>query len=189
MDLGAMGHIRDKMEADLQLRGFSRATQDSYLRCARRFVAHYMRSPTQLGEQEIRDFLLHLVNHQKVRPATHRMYVASLKFLYVTTLERPEQVARIPWPKVPKTLPEVLSGQEVSRLLEAVESIRHRAIVMTTYAAGLGIQEVCSLRVSDIDSQRMLLHIRHAKRGKDRYVMLSQPLLVVLRQYYKLIRP
>jgi len=148
-----------------------------------------MRSPTEMGEPQLRDYLLHLVNEKKVSPATHHMYVASLKFLYKTTLDRPEEVAKIPWPKVPRTLPDILSGEEVDCLLHSVHSVKHRAILMSAYGAGLRISEACCLKRSDIDSKRMLLHIRHAKNSKDRYVTLSERLLPFLRYYWKVTRP
>ena len=93
-----MGKLREKMQADLELKGFAPTTQREYLLRARHFAAHYRRSPTQMGEKEIREYLLYLVNDRHVHPATHRMYVAALKFLYATTLGRQEEVARIPWP-------------------------------------------------------------------------------------------
>jgi site-specific recombinase XerD len=182
-----MGQIAQKMKADLELHGFAATTQKEYLQRARNFVAHYGRAPTKLGEVEIREFLLHLVNEKHAGPATHHMYVAAIKFLYTKTLARPEEVARIPWPKRPQKLPDVLSGEEVERLLEAIRSIKHRAILMTAYGAGLRISEACSLQTGDIDS--MLIHVREGKRSKDRYVMLSERLLDLLRIYWKAARP
>ncbi|MFQ5473388.1 MAG: tyrosine-type recombinase/integrase, partial [Dehalococcoidia bacterium] len=184
-----MGQLHQKMQADLELRGFATTTQTEYLRRARHFAAHYMRSPVEMGEQEIRDYLLYLVNEKRVRPATHRMYVAALKFLYTVTLGRPDSVVNIPWPKVPRPLPDILSGEEIERLLAAVRGIKHRAILMTAYGAGLRISEACTLEIGDVDSQRMLIHIRYAKGAKDRYVMLSERLLVSLRHYCRRARP
>ena len=179
----------EKMLADMKLKGFARSTQEEYLLRARHFAAHYMRSPAEMGEPEIRDYLIHLVNEKKASPASHHMYVASLKFLYATTLNRPEEVAKIPWPKKPRTLPDILSGEEVDCLLHSVHSVKHRAILMSAYGAGLRVSEVCCLKHSDIDSKRMLLHIRHAKNSKDRYVTLSERLLSFLRYYWKTTRP
>ena len=157
----------EKMLADMKLKGFARSTQEEYLLRARHFAAHYMRSPAEMGEPEIRDYLIHLVNEKKASPASHHMYVASLKFLYATTLNRPEEVAKIPWPKKPRTLPDILSGEEVDCLRHSVHSVKHRAILMSAYGAGLRVSEVCCLKHSDIDSKRMLLHIRHAKNSKE----------------------
>jgi integrase/recombinase XerD len=184
-----MGAIRDKMKADLELRRYAETTKKEYLRRAQNFVAHYRRPPTELGQSEIRKFLLHLVQEKKVGAATHHMYVAAIKFLYVTTLGRPHVVASIPWPKRPQTLPDVLTGAEVEHLFKQIKSIKHRTILMTAYGAGLRISEACSLKTADIDSQRMLIHVRGGKRAKDRYVMLSERLLVMLRAYWKAVRP
>jgi site-specific recombinase XerD len=184
-----MGRIRERMEADLELKGFARTTRKEYLLRVRHFVAHFGRSPDELGEKDVRQFLLHLVRDRGVRATTHRMYVAALRFLLVVTLQRPEVVAAIPWPKVPRTLPEILSGGEVERLLAAVRSLKHRALLMTAYGAGLRISEACTLEVGDIDSKRMFIHVREGKRGKDRYVMLSPKLLDALRLHWRRSRP
>jgi len=184
-----MGHIREKMKADLELRGFATSTQQAYLQYAHNFVAHHRRSPTEMGEQEIRDFLLHLVTEKRAGRATHHMYVAAIKFLYTTTLGRPQEVANISWPKRSQKLPDVLTGEEVERLFRAVQSVKHRAILMTAYGAGLRISEACSLQINDIDSHRMLIHVRDGKGSKDRYVMLSERLLGVLRAYCKCVHP
>jgi integrase/recombinase XerD len=184
-----MGQIRERMEADLKLKGFSPTTSKEYLLRARHFVAYYRRSPEELGEGEVRQFLLHLVEERGVRAATHRMYVAALRFLFVVTLKRPEVVASIPWPKVPRPLPDILSGKEVEKLLSTVRSIKHRALLMTAYGAGLRISEACTLEVGDIDSKRMMIHVREGKRGKDRYVMLSQKLLDTLRLHWRRLHP
>ena len=184
-----MGQIREKMIADLELRGYREKTKNEYLGCASNFVAHYMISPIRLGEEEIRNFLLHLKKVQDAGPATMKMYVAGIKFLFTHTLCRPEEVVRIPWPKVPRPLPDILSGTEIIKLLKAVESSKHRTVVMTAYGAGMRIGEACSLKIDDIDSKRMVIHIRDGKRGRDRYVMLSRRLLECLRQYFKIHRP
>jgi integrase/recombinase XerD len=184
-----MGAIREKMKADLDLRRFAETTKKEYLRRAQNFVAHYRRPPTELGPAEIHAFFTHLVQEKKVGTATHHMYVAAIKFLYATTLGRPQVVARIPWPKKPKTLPDVLTGGEVEHLFRQIKSIKHRTILMTAYGAGLRISEACSLQTADIDSERMLIHVRGGKGAKDRYVMLSGRLLVALRTYWKAIRP
>ena len=184
-----MGHLRDRMHADLTLRRYSKSTINEYVRCAKAFAAFCRVSPRELGEEEIRRFLLHLVEEKKARPATHKMYVAALKFLYGATLGRPEVAVRIPWPKVPRSLPDILSLDEVQRLLGAIASVMHRVILMAIYGAGLRISEACSLEVGDIDSARGVIHVREGKRGRDRYVMLSPRLLAALRTYWKQARP
>jgi site-specific recombinase XerD len=184
-----MGKLHDRMKEDLLLKAYSPHTQSAYLRCARHFASHYMRSPEEMGEQEIRGFLLHLVRDRKASPATLGMYVNAIKFLYNITLKRPEEVKGISHPKRPKTLPVILSPEEVLRVFAAIRSVKYKAIIAAAYAAGLRISEVCSLSVSDIDSQRMRIHIRSGKGKKDRYVMLGESLLVLLRQYYQAVRP
>jgi integrase/recombinase XerD len=184
-----MGKLHDRMQEDLLLKAYSPHTQRAYLGCARHFARHYLRSPEEMGEQEIRGFLLHLVRERQASPATLSMYVNALKFLYNVTLKRPEAVKGISHPKRPKTLPVILSPEEVLRILAAVRSVKHKAIVATAYAAGLRIPEVCGLRLADIDSQRMRIHVRSGKGKKDRYVMLGESLLALLRQYYRKARP
>ncbi len=101
-----MGQLRDQMDGDLRLKGYRPVTRYHYLRCVGSFAAHHGRSPATLGEAEIRAFLLYLIHERQAQPATVRMYVAALKFLYVNTLRRPEVVAHIPWPQVPQRLPD-----------------------------------------------------------------------------------
>jgi integrase/recombinase XerD len=184
-----MGQLRDKMKADLKLRRYRAGTIDCYLRCAKKFVAFYRRPAEQMGEVEARRFLLHLIEERGIGPAGHKMYVAALRFLYGVTLGRPEVAARLPWPRVPSKLPDILDGSEVERLLVALDSLRYRAIVMTAYGAGLRISEACTLCSRDIDSKRGLIHVRDGKRGRDRFVMLSPRLLECLREYWRAARP
>lgn len=184
-----MGKLRDRMEADLRLRNLRPSTQESYLGCVRTFAAYHMRSPAHMGTKEVRDFLVHLRDERELQPMTIKGYVAALKFLYTATLDRPEVVR--PWlsPRVVKKLPVVLSGTEVEAVLGAIMSITYRAVLMTTYGAGLRISEACRLQVADIDSKRMLVHVRDGKGGKQRYTMLCRRLLDVLRAYFKQVRP
>lgn len=185
-----MGKLREKMLADLQLRNYSRKTKTEYIRCAANFAAHFWRSPKKMGEDHVRGFLLHLIQVCHVSPSVLKMHVAAVKFLYRITLDRPSVVERIPYPKIPKTLPDVLAQEEVAAIIDAVESVKYRAIIGTTYAAGLRITEACRLHCrGDIDSKRMLIHIRAGKGGKDRYVMCGERLLVLLREYWIQTRP
>lgn len=180
-----MGKLADKMIEDLVLRRFAPSTCECYVSCARAFVAYHRRSPEEMGEREVRQFLLHLTLEAKVGAATQKMHVAGIKFLYAVTLDRPEVVVNIPWPKVRQTLPAILSGTEIDELLAAIDSTKYRAIVMTTYGSGLRISEVCGLQTSDIDSRRMLIHLHNGKGGRDRYVTLPERVLFVLRRYWK----
>jgi integrase/recombinase XerD len=183
-----MGKLRDQMIEDLQLRDYARRTCKEYVSCAQAFVAYHRRPPQQMGELEVRQFLMHLVEKKKAGPATRKMHVAGIKFLYEVVLRRPEVVAAIPWPKVAHNLPEILSGSEVGKLLDAVDSTKHRAIVMTAYGAGLRVSEVCGLKVVDIDSKRMTIRVL-GKGGRERYVLLPERVLFVLRRYWLAERP
>jgi len=184
-----MGKLRDRMREDLILRAYSPHTQEGYLRCAQQFAKHHMRPPEEMGEREIRDFLFHLAQERKVSAFTQDQYVNALKFLYSVTLKRPEVVKDIPHPKRPKVLPVILSPEEVLSFFERVRSVKYKAIIATAYAAGLRISEACALRITDIDSKRMRIHIRSGKGKKDRYVMLGESLLALLREYYKAAHP
>jgi site-specific recombinase XerD len=181
-----MGVLRERMAVDLRLRGMSPVTQRMYLGCAQRFVAYHHQSPTALGEAAVRAFLDHLVGERHVSRATLGVYVAALHFLYGVTLDRPDVVRRIAYPRrVTERLPEILSPGEVTALLAAVRSLKHRAMVMVAYGAGLRVSELCALTAADIDSARMLIHVRAGKGDKDRYVMLSARLLATLRAYWR----
>jgi site-specific recombinase XerD len=177
------------MEADLKLRNLRPSTQESYLACAKALAKFHRRSPADLGGEEVKAFLLDLRDVRKRSPSTLKVHVAALKFLYEVTLQRPEVVRSIPSPRVPEKLPQILSGTEVEALLGAVSSVKYRALLMTTYGAGLRIGEACRLKSTDIDSKRMVIRVEDGKGGRDRYAMLSARLLLVLREYYREIRP
>jgi site-specific recombinase XerD len=184
-----MGELKKRMRGDLELRCYRPSTVYIYLREAERFARHFMTSPEKMGEKEIRTYLLYRIQEEKAGSSAVKMSVAALKFLYTQTLNRPEEVVGIPWPRIPKPLPDILSGTEVSCLLKNVRSLKHRMIMMTAYGGGLRVSEACSLHPRDIDSKRMLIHIRDGKNRKDRYVMLPQRLLLCLREYWKKMRP
>lgn len=176
-----------QMEAEMKLRNFSERTQREYLRVVRVFSAHFGKPPEQLGTEQVREYLLDVRNRRA--PSTLKVYRAALRFFYESALGRPEVVAPIGSPKVPRKLPQVLSGTEVEALLAAIRSLKYRTLVMTTYAAGLRVSEACQLEPRDIDSSRMLLHVRHGKGGRNRFLMLSQRLLESLRAYWRAERP
>ena len=184
-----MGMLRDRMIRDLKLRGFSEATQLAYPSRMGQLAGHFHRSPAGLGEEELREFLRHIVEERHLSPSSHCGYVAAFKFFYQVTLKRPQVVSAIPYPKRPRKLPDVLGRDEVERLLAATHSLRHRALFTTVYGAGLRISEACSLKPTDIDRQRMLIHVRGGKGAKDRYVMLSPRLLSCLEEYWLKMRP
>jgi len=185
--------IRDplhKLAEDLHLKGLAKSTREEYTRCAAKFIEyHSSLEPEELGEAEARQFLLHRLANDRVGHATLKVNVAALRFFYANTLGRPDVAAMILYPKVKSALPDILSGTEVRSLLGAMQHPKYRAIIMTTYGAGLRISETCHLRVADIDSGRMVLHIRGGKGGRDRIVPLSPSVLWTLRSYWKTVRP
>jgi integrase/recombinase XerD len=183
-----MGELYDRMALDLKLRNLAAATRKEYLRCCCGFVRYHMKSPRELGEAALKEYLEHLLL-RGAGPETLKMNVAGLKFLYGVTLDRPKVAERLLWPKVPHRKADILSGSEVLKLLGAVKSLVPAMALATAYGAGLRISEACRVRVEDIDSRRGLLHVRLGKGGKDRYVMLSPRLLVALRRYWVEVRP
>jgi len=183
-----VGEIRDRMEEDLRLRKYRERTIGEYLRCAGKFAEHFGRSPDQLGREEVRKYLLELQKAGR-KIGTMKAHHGALRFLYAVTLGRPEVIAGIPWPRPRRVLPDIPSGSEVKRLLDAVVRRKFRMVLMFAYGAGLRLGEACTLRVEDIDSKRMLIHVRDGKRGRDRYVMLSPHLLERLREYWRAERP
>jgi len=185
-----MGELYQKMAQDLAIRNLAPRTGEQYLRCCSAFAAYHMRSPTEMGLTEIKDYLGRIV-YTGASPEKLKMHVAGLKFLYGTTLDRQDVAAKIPWPKVPHKKPDILSLSEVERVLEAALSASKVSpmVAVTAYGAGLRISEACRLRPEDIDSARKLIHVRLGKGGKDRYVMLSELLLQLLRSYWLEVRP
>ena len=184
-----MGALRDRMETDMRLRDFRPATQSQYLHCVRQLTKHYGRSPAELGEEEVRGFLLYLRDDRGLGSKSISTYTAALKFFYGITLHREEMVPSLGSPKVRTQLPVILSGTEVAAVLGAIRSHELRTLATVLYASGLRISEACALEVSDIDSERMLIHVRDGKGGRDRFALLSPQLLETLRRYWRAERP
>lgn len=184
-----MTPLRQRMLEDLRVRNYSPRTQATYIQHVARFAAHFGRSPDELTKEDIRSYLVHLVEAKRVSWSWFNQAVCALRFLYRVTLDRGDIVPHIPYPRTPKKLPVVLSAEEVARLLGAVRNPKHRAVLSTIYAAGLRISEALALKVSDIDSERMVITVRQGKGRKDRTVMLSPQLLEVLRGYARQARP
>src|SRR5664279_143980 len=186
---GVMTHLRQRMLEELQRRNYSPATIRSYLRCVAEFAQHFPRSPDQLGADDIRQFQLFLIKQRRLAWSSYNVFVSALRFFYVKTLKQPFILEDIPFQREPQQLPEILSQDEVARLLQAPPHLKTRAVLMTIYAAGLRISEAARLRVPDIDSARMTITIHQGKGNKDRVVMLSPVLLEVLRQYWRRKKP
>jgi integrase/recombinase XerD len=185
-----MGQLRDRMEQDLKLKGFCPATIRNYLLYCRQFAAFYGRSPDELGEAEVRAFLMHQIEVAHVAHTSYRQVYAALKFLYTVTLGRPGVVGQIPFPKhQPSRLPKVLTADELTAFFAAFRSTKYRALFLTCYAAGLRLGEACQLQVDDIDSKRMVIRVRNGKGNHERLTVLSPHLLEVLRAYWCLAKP
>lgn len=182
-----MTSLRQRFIDDLRLRNYARRTIDTYVGRVAAFAKHFGRSPELLGPEEVRVFQLHLLE-RRLSWSSFNQAVCALRFLYGTTLGRPEQLPMIPFGKKPKTLPSVLSPDEVLRLLEAAAG-RDRVLLQVAYGCGLRLNELLHLRVSDIDSGRMVMHVRQGKGAKDRLVPLSVCLLQNLRAYWWQHRP
>jgi len=185
----AMTTLRQRMLEDMGIRNLAENTQSAYLQQIAAYSRYFNRSPDQLGPEEIRTYQLYLMEVRALTPSSICVATGALRFLYKVTLKRPWAVEEIPMPKRPRKLPEILSPEEVMHFLNAITNHKHRAILMTAYAAGLRVSEATHLKVTDIDSQRMMLRVEQGKGMKDRYVMLSARLLDVLRTYWKSARP
>jgi integrase/recombinase XerD len=185
-----MGRLHDRMAEDLTLRNFSPATRRNYLLYARKFVAFFMRSPEDMGKSEIRQFLLHQLEVKRLSHSAYRQIYAALKFLYTVTLGRAWEVEYLPFPRQrQRPLPVVLPADELAVLFQAFRRLKYRALFMTCYGAGLRINEACHLRVADIDSKQMLVHVSHPKGGQERITLLPAKLLEVLRAYWREEKP
>src|SRR6516164_705398 len=184
-----MTPLRQRMIEDMKLRNYAPLTIKVYVLRAAAFAKHFGKSPERLGAADVRASLLYLVQGKHASWSYYDQALAALRFLYRTTLRRNWVLDDLVSPRKPKKLPVVLSPDEVAQFFQAIDGLKHRAILMTAYAAGLRVSEVVSLRVDDIDSRRMVIRVRQAKGQKDRYVMLSPRLLEVLRQYWKASRP
>jgi integrase/recombinase XerD len=183
-----MTPLRQRFTEDLQRRNYAPKTVSVYVAQVARFARHFGRSPDQLDGEHARDYQLHLLQ-QQVCWTTYNQSVCALRFLYTHTLQRPDLIVMLPYGKKPKPLPCVLAHDEVRRLFEALANPRHRLLLQLAYAAGLRVSEVVRLKVADIDSRRLTLHIRCAKGRKDRMVPLSTLLLRLLRVYWRDVRP
>ncbi len=177
------------MLADLQLRGAAPRTQKTYLREVGNFAKYFNRSPEELGEDELREYMLYLMRERHLSDGTFRFYVSALKFLYRNTLKREWVVEKIKYPKRKKKLPVVLDLSEVESLFSITTNLKHKAMLMITYSSGLRVSETARLKMTDIDSKRMTVRIRQGKGGNDRYSILSHTTLDHLRQYWRKYRP
>jgi len=180
--------LRRRMIEDMTVRNFVEKTRNDYIRHVRSFTAFLGRSPDTATPEDLRGFQLHQTQ-TGVRPPSINGSVAALRFFFTVTLDRPEMARHLTFVREPRKMPAVLSPEEVTRLLEAAPGPKYKAALSAAYAAGLRVSEVVALKVSDVDSERMLLRIEQGKGRKDRYAMLSPKLLELLRDWYRIAGP
>ena len=183
-----MTMLREKMVGVMQLCGLTDKTQVEYLRQVRCLAVHYNRAPDRLSQEEVQKYLLHLIHERKLAHSTYNCAAAAFRFFYRKVLCRSQVELWIPRRRKPQKLPEVLSLEEIGQLFAAVPHPRDRALLKTTYAAGLRVGEVTHLKVTDIDSKRMAIRV-DGKCRKERYTLLTRALLLELREYWKLEQP
>jgi len=178
-----------KLQEDLMLRGLSQRTLLHYTRCTRAFFAYCNRPVEQLEVKDIRNFLLYLIQEKKFATKTINLHSAAIRFLFTVTLDRPLQYFQVPRMKVQKKLPVLLSREEVFSLFEHCSSLKHKAMLMVIYSAGLRVSEAAALKVDHIDSKAMRVFVACGKGGKARYTLLSEACLLNLRAYWRVYRP
>lgn len=184
-----MSRLRQRMLEDMRIRNLSPRTRQCYVWHVAQFAKHFGKSPAVLGPEEIRQYQVHVVETRKASWTWFNQAVCALRFLYGVTLGKDWVIKHIPHAKREKKLPTVLSADEVRRLLIAVPSLKHRTALLTLYAGGLRLSEGLGLRVQDVDSGRMTIHVRQGKGKKDRFVPLPELLLRHLRKYWRAYRP
>jgi len=181
-----MTPLRQRMLEELLRRNYSPATIESYILAVKDFAEYFSKSPDLLGAEEVRRYQLHLINNKRLAPNTVRARMSALRFFYWKTLKRRDlHFDDLPIPKAPLKLPVVLSPEEVSRLIEAASSLVHRIMLIVLYATGLRRAELVQLKLSDIDSKRMVLHVRGGKGRRDRDLPMTDKLLEALREYWR----
>jgi len=173
------------MLEELERRNYARTTIDSYIHAVEHFAQYFRRSPDQLGPDHIREYQVALFKKFKLAPNTVSQRLAALRFFYIQTLKKAWSVAETPYPKKVLHLPMILSQEEVAHLINSALTPFHRIILMTLYATGVRRAELARLKIRDIDSQRMVIHIQGGKGRKDRDIMLSPKLLAALREYWR----
>jgi len=184
-----MTALRQRMLEELQRHNYSKETIRLYLFAVKDFARHFKRRPDALTQEHMREFQLYLLNERKLTAETVAGRITALRFFFVKVLRRPYQELDLVYPKLPDRLPTVLSEDEVAKLIESASNAYHRVILTTLYATGMRRTELSRLKVEDIDSQRMVIHVRQGKGGKDRDVTLSPRLLEILRDYWKWRKP
>ena len=184
-----MTRLRKMMLEELQRRNYSEITTRKYLQYVTAFASHFGKPPDQLGPNELRSYQAYLLQERKVTPGTAVNWVAALRFFFIKTLKRHQFREFLPYPKDRRRLPTVLSREEVSRLINAAGTLFRRTLLMTLYGTGMRRSELAHLKISDVDSQRMIIRVVAGKGGKDRDLPLSPILLETLREYWRWRKP
>ena len=184
-----MTQCRQMMLEELHRRNYAASTITYYIKNVEQFARYFKRSPDRLTPTHLRTYQAYLLRQRKLAPRTVKLHVCAIRFFFNKTLRRRYLLEDTPYPKAPRRLPQVLSREEVTRLIAAAQSLTHRTMLMLLYSTGIRNAELRHLQVRDIDSRRMLIHIRHGKGGRERYVLLSATLLDTLRAYYRWMRP
>jgi integrase/recombinase XerD len=181
--------LRTIMLEELQRRNFSQTTVKTYLKVMEDFARHFHRPPDQLGKEEIRTYQVYLLQERKLGVRTVALHTAALRFFFCKTLKRAYPIEEVPYPRAPRRLPIILTREEAVRMIDSASNLFHRAMLITLYSTGMRRAELCNLKVEDIDSTRMIIHVRQGKRGKDRDVPLSPKVLETLREYWRWMKP
>jgi site-specific recombinase XerD len=184
-----VNHLQKIILVELQRRNYSQTTVRAYLKIVEDFAKHFHKAPDQLGADEIRSYQVYLLKEKKLGARTVGHWTAALRFFFCKTLKRNYPVEEVPYPKAPRRLPNILTQEEAVRLIDSASNLFHRTMLMTLYSTGIRRAELCRLKVEDIDSKRMILHIRQGKKNRDRDVPLSPKLLETFREYWRWMRP
>jgi len=180
-----MGELRDRMVRDMDVRRFSGRTIESYLAGVKGLAKYYRRSPDQLSDEEVQRYLLYIREQRRLSASTCNQIRCALKFFYEVTLRRPQASLTVPPMRQEQKLPQILSREEVERILDATRTLRERVLLMAAYGAGLRVSEVVALRPGDIDVERGLIRVEQGKGKKDRYTVLAERLVRELSRYYR----
>lgn len=184
-----MSPLRKKMIRDMQLRNFAPGTQRCYIAAVAGLVKYCRQSPETISPEQIQDYVLHLLRERKLAVGSCHAIVTALRFFYTVTLGRDQSSVPIPQIKSTTCLPEILSCKEIKKLFAAIGNPKHKSLLMTTYGGGLRVSEVVRLKLTDIQTDRMMIRVEQGKGMKDRYTLLSKRLLKELRDYWKIKRP
>lgn len=177
-------------EEQLMIKRYSYNTIKTYKSCFKEFIAFYpTKTLSTIKNSDIQNFMLHLIRNKNIARSTQNQYINAIKFYFEKVLRRPKEAYQWNRPRTAKKLPHVFTEQEVMRIIQSIKNLKHKCIILTIYSAGLRLSEVLNLRISDIHSKESCIFIRDAKGNKDRYTLLSEKLLLTLREYYITYKP